>query len=222
MKFTALITHGRSGGTALQNALNSVPGVIIRGENHAALYWLGKAFRSLQYARKFGAGNGEDPGGPWFGAGGINLDGFLAAQRALVIEQILRPGSSTELLGFKEIRYEPAWIPSFEELLDHLIFLDELFPGICFVINRRNPAVSSKSSWWAGFPDAFQRLECVYEWFGSLPDYLEARLGRNAALLVEYEEWSTDSGKLEPVWDFLGLGWDAGRVREVLGHRLAH
>ncbi|MHB1068086.1 MAG: hypothetical protein ACYC2Z_11785 [Candidatus Nanopelagicales bacterium] len=37
LRFVTVVTYGRTGSTVIQAALNALPGVVVRGENYAAM-----------------------------------------------------------------------------------------------------------------------------------------------------------------------------------------
>jgi hypothetical protein len=162
------------------------------------------------------------PWDPWYGADLWDEPAFLAGQRELVVSQILKPLPETRILGFKEIRHLPPEIPTFDELLDYLCYLDRLLPGVKFLVNLRDPAAAARSGWWPAAPDGPCRVRTVSGWLGRIPRALRDRLGREGVITTRYEEWSSCPAVLEPVWDFIGAPWDPVAVKAALQTRLTH
>ena len=52
-----IITYGRSGSTLLQGILNSISGVLVRGENANMCYHVFYAYQAILEAKKFGFKN---------------------------------------------------------------------------------------------------------------------------------------------------------------------
>ena len=222
MNYLAIVTYGRTGSTVLQAILNQMEGTLIRGENLNIFRSFESSYRiALRIRKERGVllTKGVDP---WFGSEGIDPERLLQEQQKIAIDQVLRPDESTRYLGFKEIRYDPDWFISFSDLLDYLIYLDLLFPGIRFVVNRRDPIATSRSSWWRHELQREHRLTTAFEWMGNVPEYLNSRLDRPAAMLVEYEHWNDNPEALQPLWKFLGIDWEIDQVRRILSQRLRH
>ena len=66
LQYVTVVTYGRTGSTAVQAALNSLPGVLVRGENYAAMRGLHDYVQSIaETADRHHAGK---PTHPWFGS----------------------------------------------------------------------------------------------------------------------------------------------------------
>lgn len=219
MNYLAIITYGRAGSTVLQHVLNQQPGLLVRGENSNALQGLYATYHALSQAKKQG---GKESYCPWYGAGLLDKRALLSSMRGMVTEHILRPENDTQTVGFKEIRYTPNYYVNYEHLIDHLSFMNDLFPGIRFLINRRLPETTAGSGWWPSSPGALEQLQTSYRWLGMAHEDLERKLRRPAAILTEYEDWSENSDALKPVWEFLDIPWNSKAVHDHLQIRLAH
>lgn len=220
LRYLAVISYGRTGSTVVQAALNALPGVLIRGENYAALRGLRQYVQSVaETASRHHAGR---PSHPWFGSARLDPSAILADQRRHVLEHLLRPARDTQVVGFKEIRYEPGHFSDADDLLDYLIFLDKLLPGIGYLMNVRDPASAARSGWWPQRPDAQAWLDQARSWLaGAVPD-LNRHFGARRAVLVEYEDWSAEPGVLVEAFAALGLPADPQAVARVVGTRLDH
>lgn len=234
-RYLAVVTYGRTGSTALQAALNSLPGVCIRGENYAAMRGLRQYVQSItETASRHHAGR---PTHPWYGSARLDPTDVLADLRRHVVDVVLRPPRGTRIIGFKEIRYEPGHFADYDDMLDYLIFLDKLLPGIGYLMNVRDPKAVARSGWWPDRPDAIASLEVARDWLSDATADLnrhfahgrrphQARPGpgdlRERAVLVEYESWSADPGILIDALARLGLPRDDAAIRSALGTRLDH
>lgn len=220
LRFVTVVTYGRTGSTAIQAALNSLPGVIVRGENYNALRGLNSYVQAVaETADRHHSGR---PTHPWYGSARLSPADVVADLRRHVLDTLLRPRRDTRWIGFKEVRYEPGHFADYDDLLNYLLFLDKLLPGIGYLINVREPAAAAASGWW---PDNDRAIDVVGQTRDRLvaaADDLGRILGPGRAVLVEYEAWSADPAVLLAAFAALGLPQDDPAVLEALGERLEH
>ena len=163
MAYLTVVTYGRTGSTAIQAALNALPGVVIRGENYSAMRGLREYLQAVaETADRHHAGR---PDHPWYGSARLDPPAVLNDLRRHVVEFILRPSRGTRVIGFKEVRYEPGHFATYELMLDYLIFLGQLFPGLNYLMNVRDPAEAARSGWWPGNDQALEVLGTTREWW---------------------------------------------------------
>lgn len=218
--FVTVVTYGRTGSTAIQATLNALPGVLVRGENYAAIRGLGTYLQSIaEVADRHHAGKSTHP---WYGSAQLDPSAVLADIRRHVIDYLLRPAAGTTWIGFKEVRYEPGHFASYDELLQHLIFLGRLFPGLRYVINVREPVDAARSGWWPENTDALEVLTTTRDWLLSATADLNTFFGPHRAACVAYEDWVADSQVLVNAFSSLGLPRDDKAVRASLLERLEH
>lgn len=220
LRYIAVVTYGRTGSTVLQAALNALPGVRIRGENYAALRGLRQYLQSVtETASRHHAGR---PDHPWYGSARLDPSQVLADLRRHATEFLLRPAADTKILGFKEIRYEPGHFSDYDDMLDYLLFLDKLFPGIGYLMNVRDPAAAARSGWWPERPNAVDDLSMARTWLAQAVEDVNLHFGQERAVLVAYEDWSRDWQVLVEAFTALGLPRDDAAVRQVTSTRLDH
>ncbi len=220
LKFVTVVTYGRTGSTVLQAALNALPGVIVRGENYSALRGLCSYVQSIaETADRHHAGK---PTHPWFGSARLSPADVVADLRRHVIDTVLRPRPDTTWIGFKEVRYEPGHFASYDELLDYLLFLDKLLPGVAYLLNVRDPQESAKSGWWPGNENALDVLATTRTWLTDATADLARILGPNRAVLADYDDWSVNPQALIEAFAELGLPTADEAVRAAVGTRLEH
>ena len=218
--YVTVVTYGRTGSTAIQASLNALPGVLLRGENYAAMRGLGTYLQSIaEVADRHHAGKSTHP---WYGSAQLDPGAVLADIRRHVIDYLLRPTAGTTWIGFKEVRYEPGHFASYDELLQHLIFLGRLFPGLRYVINVREPVDAARSGWWPENTDAIEVLTTTRDRLLSATADLNTFFGSHRAACVAYEEWVDDPQILIDAFLSLGLPRDDQAVRAALLERLAH
>jgi len=220
LRFLTIVTFGRSGSTALQAAINAHPHTLIRGENYGAL-------RALQsYVDAIAAAGDRHHSGkphhPWFGTARLDPSAVLADQRRHVIEFLLRPKPDTRWTGFKEVRYEIGHFDDADALANHLLFLNELLPGIRYLMNVRDPKAAAMSGWWAEHPDAVSTLERSTRNLHDAMETVTSVLGPDRAVLIEHDRWSQDPLVVVSALERLGFPVDTSVVTTSLSQHLDH
>lgn len=220
LQFVTVVTYGRTGSTALQAALNALPGVLVRGENYGALRGLHDYVQALaETADRHSAGR---PSHPWFGSARLDPSAVLDGLREHVLATVLRPSRDTRWVGFKEVRYEPGHFATYDELLEYLLFLDKLFPGIRYLVNVRDAEAAARSGWWPEHGDALTVLHQTRDRLTRASDDLTSVLGSGRAALVDYDVWRDDPATVLAAFSHLGLPMDDDAVRGALAEQLDH
>jgi hypothetical protein len=220
LRYLTVVTYGRTGSTVLQAALNALPGVVVRGENYSALRGLNAYVQALaETADRHHAGK---PGHPWYGSARLDPAAVVADLREHVLNTVLRPRADTTWIGFKEVRYEPGHFAGYDDLLNYLLFLDKLFPGIAYVFNVRNPQDAARSGWWPDNANAQDVLTTTRAWLSDAASDLTRMLGSGRAVLVDYDEWDGHPEVLIESFAELGLPRDDAAVTAAVGTRLGH
>lgn len=220
LQFVTVVTYGRTGSTVLQAALNALPGVLVRGENYSAMRGLSAYVQAIaETADRHHAGK---PTHPWYGSARLSPADVVADLRRHVIDIVLRPKADTTWIGFKEVRYEPGHFASYDDLLNYLLFLDKLLPGIRYILNVRHPAEAAKSGWWPGNVDATRVLTTTREWLTDASADLGRILGARRTVLLDHDEWSGRPEVLIAAFAELGLPSDDAAVRRTVDERLEH
>jgi hypothetical protein len=220
LRYLTVVTYGRTGSTALQSALNALPGVLVRGENYGAFRGLHDYVQALaETADRHHSGR---PGHPWFGSARLELGDVLTSLRAHVLQTVLRPSPGTAWVGFKEVRYEPGHFPEYDGLLQYLLFLDLLFPGIRFIVNVREPESAAQSGWWPEHGDAEGVLSVTRDRLVRAVEDLSAVLGRDRVVLLDYDTWTADPSVVLQACERLGLPRDDTALLDALATRRDH
>ncbi len=205
-----IISYGRSGSTLLQGVLNTIRGVLIRGENNNVVEKLYQADKALRGALRF---QGLKPETAWYGIESADLEAFRSGLRRNVVDCILRPGIRNIAVGFKEIRYTTTEISDadFEEYLD---FMRTVFPRAAFVFNTRDLSEVVTSKWWADDPDSMRILSATEDRFHK---YLHRKLPD--CFHVHYNDYVEDATALIPLFDFLGAKFDQAKVQAAMSKK---
>ena len=143
-----VVTYGRSGSTLVQGLLNTLPRVLVRGENGFYILPLYRAcvqamaFRELHYHHR-----PRQVSSAFYGVRAVRRHRFVAATRRLVVDTLLGPVErrAVDVLGFKEVLWHEI---TPEETADFFDFMDEAFPGARYVLNTRAHENVAVSGFW--------------------------------------------------------------------------
>lgn len=214
-----IVTYGRSGSTLLSGVLNSIPGFIVRGENHNYMYSLYSAYRKVVASvENHGGQSASASTDPWWGVNEIDLDVFVADIRRLA-DNVLIGGTKEKPLvyGFKEIRY--PWVTKNGDLEGYLSFLRKLYPRSCFIFNYRNLDEVFRSGWWpgrdAGEKEEGRRLIAEFE---SAAGSIASQHG-DYCFEITYRDICSMSPRVEEMFNFLGVPFIQEDVTRVLSKR---
>lgn len=204
-----VVTYGRTGSTLLQGVLNSINGLVVRGENGNVFRHLYEMVADLREHALHGTA--WTPDTPWFGFHEMAADLTLDRLRPLARGMLL--GSDADnpavyAVGFKEIRY----LDMRDDLEEYLDFLAELFPETAFIFNTRKATDTRKSGWWAGEPEdevieQFVELERRFDRYASTHDH---------CFQITYEDVVEMNDRLRELFTFLGAAYDPSRLEAVL------
>lgn len=212
MRFDSIliVTYGRSGSTLLQGVLNSIDGVLVRGENMNFAYHLFCAHRALVASKEEVRARGsERVESPWYGANELDPEGFLEVCRREIRRQIIGEGAEPGVYGFKEIRY----LEVRADLHPYLAFLGRVFPNPCFVFNTRASDEVCRSAFWLyRDPEGLAaELADANRLFREAVDRDPAR-----SFLIDYAETTANGSRVEELFAFLGAPYSREAVARVL------
>jgi len=223
MNFDSLliVTYGRSGSTLLQGVLNSMPGVLVRGENYNLCYGLHQAWRSLVDSKqKFGGEFSRKVEHPWYGSSLLDPDRFIADARTLVMNQLMQgpEAHGVRCVGFKEIRYTAGNLPTAGDedyptrLHGYLDFLARLFPKLGLVFLTRPHDQVASSFWWKKHsPEHVDKLLTDFESAASRYRHPQVR-----TYSIDYTELVGQTERLVGLFEFVGAAYNASDVSQVL------
>ena len=216
--YVFVVAYARSGSTLLQSLINSCPGVQIRGENYNALYHLYRAIAAVGAARdERGDARTSAPDDPWHGADLIKPRMFEARLLQGFVRRVLAPAPETRVTGFKEIRYNPLFVPD-DQFAPYMDFLLTAFPRARIVFNSRRAEDVATSSFVAK-----QGPARVIDWVGQTDArFASFAAGSDRAILMRYEDYVADHRLIHGMLDFLGLDWTPEAVERVFAKPLTH
>jgi|GEM_PF-337933 len=215
LRFNSLliVTYGRSGSTLLQGVINSIDGMLIRGENENFIEGLYDGYRRLTLAieRRPDLERTVQPSHHWYGAAAIDLDLYISNCEKMVKSVLLAEQYDNRNIccyGFKEIRYFQV-----KDFNAYLEFLEKIFPNICFIFNTRNRSDVLQSAWWKN-----KRQASV----NKLLNDIENNFHRYAlshpkhSFEITYEDVISKSSKLKELFSFLGAPYSESTIECVL------
>ena len=211
----AIVTYGRTGSTLLMGVLNSADGMLIRGENMGLCAGLYAAYNSMSETMATHGKTAHDSSYAFFGADQLDDDTFFRDARNLLKNQLVPEGlDGIVCWGFKEIRYTPNALRTVEQypLSSFLDFMARLMPKPCFTFLTRNHDDVSKSGWWntkekSHVVDQFNAFETrARDWSN----------GRSDCYWIDYANLVDRDEKLLALFEFVGAGYDEGRVNAVM------
>lgn len=205
-----LVTYGRSGSTLLQGLLNSIPSVLIRGENNNFFYDLYKSYAGLTKVMSRHK-NATLPNQPWFGIPHYNTDkliqNFQSVAHDLLMSSYEDVGTDF-VTGFKEIRYPEVK----DDLAPYLDFLLKIFPNAAIIFNTRNLDHVADSAFWKD-QDKTQVIADLNRFEGEFSQFAS---DRENVFLMRYEDVYPNSKRMRELFDFLGAEYEEEAVQTVL------
>lgn len=214
----------RSGSTLLQRLLMSDPRVLIWGEPYdecgliQALAGSMSAFRPGWPPKDYFY-DGTPPTGlteEWIANLFPSLNDWRRGQRAILDAMFRQPANRAGAgrWGIKEVRLTA----------DHCAYLRWLYPNAKFVFLYRNPLDAYRSycrygrSWYDIFPDkpVFGPYQFGLHWRKLMEGFLGDAEGLGA-LLVKYEDLTTEQMPIDKLDRYLGLSVDRGVLKRKVG-----
>lgn len=207
MRYVFIVTYGKSGSTLLMDALNTLPGWCLRGENGGAVYHLYRHYRTLLYWHDHWRDTAPlPPSNPWFGVDEWPRWDAKDMIADLVVRTVLRPPTWATVTGFKEIRWD------YDDLHDYLDWIEAAFPGARFIGNVRSVERTVRSGWWKCTENAAE----IVAWLERrVRDAIASRDDRG--YLVQYDDYYNKPSALRGLLDWLGEPYDAKRLKVAFG-----
>lgn len=225
LRHVFVVTYGRSGSTLVQGLLNTMPRVLVRGEN--SLYVLplyracaqAMAFRELHQRHRPGQVSSA-----FYGLRSVRRQRFVQATRRLVTDTLLGDVSrrDVDVLGFKEVLWHQVRP---EETAGFFDFLDSAFPGARYVLNQRTHEHVASSGFWQKHDsqEVFAAIERVEEIQAFLRESRPERVLDTRYELITSEDREVSDAQLRRLAEFAVGRCDEellGELRETLrtGH----
>lgn len=148
LEYVFVVTYGRSGSTLVQGLLNTLPGVLVRGENG---FYVLSLYRAMATATTFRAKHARHQPrrvtSAFYGVHEVSAKRFVAMTRNLMVQTLLggERRNAVEVLGFKEVLWHEV---TPEETEGFFAFFDKVFPGARYVLNSRDHEDVLASGFW--------------------------------------------------------------------------
>ncbi len=211
-----VITYGRSGSTLLQGLLNSIEGVVLRGENMNMCFHLFKTYQAILESKTH---DGKITQNPFFGSSKLDEEYFLRQSKETVKNLLLGDrinDSTVKCYGFKEIRY----IHILNDLSKYLKFLKKIFPNPCFIFNTRNneDVVNSwiKLGWQ---PESYKEkgIKRLNKAEVAFVNAMEEN--KNNSFHITYEDIVNKTNRVKSLFSFLGAPYTNENADSILALR---
>lgn len=201
-----IISYGHAGGTLVQEILNSVEGVCIRGENGGILAQLSQVASGLDSARQLTA-TAEGPGARWFGASDIKAPDYVDQLFAGFRENVLNPPRDTRILGFTETQHLMPE-PQFTAYCDNL---RKRFPRALLIFNTRDNSdviAANRASGPLADDAVFARADRQFSAY--------AAAHPESCIAIRYDDYLASDDALMPLFQRLDLPFDRDAIGRVL------
>jgi len=217
-KIVLICATGRSGSTTMQRLINTIPNSNICGENFGAVNSLLEFYRRIKYSTVNNIPGHFMPASyetiisknikpAWYNS--YNYSQIINLIKIMIVN-MFKKNDSTNIWGFKEIRYDNGNIKYIEDF-------KELFPQTKVIIQiRENVGVQSKSGWHKNNKNAIQFLKKLnkelFEFYNKHRDY---------CYLTSFERMF-DKNNLKSLFHFIQCGenYNEEKINEVLDNNI--
>jgi hypothetical protein len=219
--YYVILTYPRSGGTLLQRIIDADPNVTMRGDNISAVKSIVEAYRSLKQAKEvLPPIFDSDPtwsGSPFYGSHLYRMEYLRISLARSIVDGILVPEAGSSHVGFRDNWFDPT-VAKPHVVEDLLTNLEELLPGVTFLINVRDPEETSRSAIWNNDPGSKAKIQQWREWLLHLHnDKIVQR-----SHLLDYDKYKDDPAYLTSVLASAGIHVKPLVVASLMTERLTH
>lgn len=217
-KIVLICATGRSGSTTMQRLLNTIPNSNICGENYGAINSLLEFYQRLKtttndyipghttpFTYNYLINKNVKPS--WYNS--YNFNHMVQMIKILIIN-MFKNSESTNVWGFKEIRYDSGNIKYIKDF-------KELFPQTKVIIQiRENLLHQSNSGWFKGDPNALKYLK------NNTKELIDFGLANKEWCYLNSFEKMFDRNNLKNIFLFIGCGenCDENKITEVLNNNI--
>jgi hypothetical protein len=217
-KIVLICATGRSGSTTMQRLINTIPNSNICGENFAAINSLLEFYRRIKKSSSDNIPGHLNPFSydhliannikpAWYNS--YNLANIVHLIKIMIIN-MFKNKETTNLWGFKEIRYDSGGI-------NYIKDFKELFPQTKVIIQvRENIENQSKSGW---FKDDKNAIPFLKKTSKELADF--AVKNKDWCYLTSFERMF-DRNNLQNLFSFIDCRekYDENKINEVLNNNI--
>jgi len=214
-KSILILTYGRTGSTLLMGILNTIPGVLIRGENMNICFNLFSTYTSLKITKEQHGKRPTDPTDPFYGADELDEKLFFRDAQILLKNQLVgNTKNNIECWGFKEIRYLPYNLGGIEnyKLIPYLDFLSKLMPNPFFIFLTRDISKVINSGFWKNHkPEEVVNQIKLFE--EQAKKWTE---NKNNCFWISYEDIVNKAQSLNKLFNLIGATYNEKLIDKVL------
>jgi Sulfotransferase family len=148
LEYVFVVTYGRSGSTLIQGLLNTLPRVLVRGENGLFVLQVYRACaKAMAFREQHIRHRSREVSSAFYGLRHVQRARFVRAARTLVTGTLLGPvrRDQVDVLGFKEVLWNEVRPEETEGFFD---FMDSVFPGARYILNQRTHDDVASSGFW--------------------------------------------------------------------------
>jgi hypothetical protein len=217
-KIVLICATGRSGSTTMQRIINSVPNSNICGENFGAINSLLEFYKRIKTTTfDYVPGHlrpasyediiSKDVKPSWYNS--YNFQQTVSMIKIL-IASLFKNKESTNMWGFKEIRYDNGDIKYLREF-------KELFPQTKVIIQiRGNIAAQSQSSWLKKDKNAVQYLNALNNEF-----YNFYNQNKEWCYFITFEKMF-DMENIKKIFEFIDCSqyYDQSKIKQILDNNI--
>jgi hypothetical protein len=217
-KIVLICATGRSGSTTMQRILNTLPNSNICGENLASINSLLDFYRRIKYSTmnyipghltpfnyEYLIKNNIKPS--WYNS--YNYENIVNMIKLIIIN-MFKNKETTNIWGFKEIRYDSGNIKYIKDF-------KELFPQTKVIIQiRENIIEQSKSGWFKNDKNAISFLKKTNK------ELIEFGLNNKEWCYINYFEKMFDKKNIKNIFLFINCGenYNEKLIEEILNNNI--
>lgn len=217
-KIVLICATGRSGSTTMQRLINTIPNSNICGENYAAINSLLEFYRRLKDSTFKNVPGHQTPftyeyiikknvKPSWYNSYNYNQ---MVQMIKMMIINMFKNSETTNLWGFKEIRYDSGNI-------NYIKDFKELFPQTKVIIQiRENLLAQSNSGWFKNDKNAVNFLNKTNK------QLIQFGLANKDWCYITSFERMFDRNNLKNIFSFIESGekYDENKISEVLNNNI--
>ena len=192
--YVFVVSYGLSGDVLVQDLLNSVPGVVVRGENGNLMQPIANAWHHAERAVLAAFATHQDDAPQQMED--LTLLGWHLANS--FARDVLALPEGARMAGFREIRIHGD-APAFKRQLD---FMAAFFPNARFIFETRDVHKVARTGWWrdrdtAEVQQTLAEADSLFE--------LYRTINPTRSLHLHYDSYIDDPSQLSTMFDWLGL-----------------
>lgn len=147
----------------------------------------------------------------------IEINSFKKEISEVIKSHIFVDTEDKDIIGWKENNINPAY-ESYDTCYRYLKQLNNIFPGIVYIINIRDPRDTAKSAMWSSRKNAYDLIVQNNNFFEDISN----NLLKNNSILLNYDIWSTDPQILINNLSKIKVDLNINDVEKIFSNRYNH